>query len=166
MQSVTKTNEKKTYIHYGNDHFDMGIFREKARLQRDNSFLNKPPFGFWASPIGSHYFTWKDWCECENYRTDTFDKSFIFTLKEDARILTVRRNADIIPYLKDSGWLGTKVLDFNILMTEFDGIELIHGTNYEQLHLLPGYFNSWDVDSIVVWNPYIIVPVNKNKEVA
>lgn len=166
MQSVNKTNEKKTYIHYGNDHFDMDIFTEKARLKRDNNFLNKPPFGFWASPIDSHYFTWKDWCESENFRTDRFDKSFIFALREDARILTVRRNADIIPYLKDSGWLGTKVLDFNVLMTKFDGIELIHGDNYNELHLSPGYFYSWDADSIVVWNPYIIVPVDKNKEVA
>ena len=56
---------QKSYIHYGNDHFDMNLFNEKKNNPRDNQFLNKPPFGFWASPFGDEYYGWKEWCEGE-----------------------------------------------------------------------------------------------------
>ena len=57
---------RKQYIHYGNNHFNIDIFKEKAANPRDNSFMNKPPFGLWASPVGSDYWTWRDWCESED----------------------------------------------------------------------------------------------------
>lgn len=153
---------RKQYIHYGNDHFDIDIFKEKQSNGFDNSLLciNKPPYGFWASPIGSDYWTWREWCENENYHTERLEKLFKFTLTKNARILTVKSREDIFPYLINSNILERKILDFSTIMTSFDGIELIHGhdgKNFMDLHY--NEFYSWDVDSIVIWNPYIIVPM-------
>ena len=39
-------------------------------------------------------------------------------------------------------------------MLEFDGMVLIHGKHYCELH--SNGFGTWDVDSICVWNPDII----------
>lgn len=155
---------QKSYIHYGNDHFDMNLFNEKKNNPRDNQFLNKPPFGFWASPFGDEYYGWKEWCEGEKWHTDTLKKSFIFTLRPDAKILTVTCNSDIEPYLKRDPvfrYTNRYCVDFEKLMYKFDAMELIHGDNFEELHMIPGYFNNWDVDSIVIWNPFVILSVNK-----
>lgn len=159
---------RKQYIHYGNDHFDIDIFNEKKANPRDNSFMNKPPYGFWASPVGSDYWTWREWCESEDWHTERLDISFEFTLTKKAKILTVRSREDIFPYLIESITLCKKpVLDFNRIMAEYDGMEIIHGhngKNFMDLHY--NEFYSWDVDSIVIWNPYIIVPMNKVRKEA
>lgn len=155
---------RKQYIHYGNSCFDLDIFNEKKANPRDNSFMNKPPYGFWASPVGSDYWTWRDWCESEDYHTDRLDTSFKFTLTKKARILTVRSREDIIPYLVENIMLSRCVLDFNKIMSEYDGMELIHGNLYNAFHY--NEFYTWDADSIVIWNPYIIVPMNKARKEA
>lgn len=160
---------RKQYIHYGSSCFNLDIFKEKAANPRDNSFMNKPPYGFWASPVGSDYWTWRDWCESEDWHTDRLEKSFKFTLTKKAKILTVRKREDIFHYLIESSTLCKKpILDFNRIMSEYDGMELIHGhdgKNYMDLHY--NEFYAWDVDSIVIWNPYIIVPNSKaGKEAA
>lgn len=149
---------RKQYIHYGSSCFDLDIFNEKKANPRNNSYLNKPPYGFWASPVGSDYWTWRDWCESEDYHTDRLDKSFKFTLTKKARILTVRSREDIFPYLIPKKYFSYK-LDFYRIMKDYDGMELIHGNRYLELH--DNEFYTWDVDSIVIWNPYIIVPMNK-----
>ena len=125
-----------------------------------NMAINKPDFGLWGSPVDCK-FGWKDWCESEDFRTDTLDRYFVFKVKDGARIFIVRKNNDVsdylyTPYLYSSA--GTYI-DFNKIMKEYDGIELIHGYNYWDLHY--GYFYSWDVDSIVVWNPDVIEVVDK-----
>jgi hypothetical protein len=155
---------RKQYIHYGSSCFDINIFKEKATNPRDKSFMNKPPYGFWASPVGSDYWTWREWCESEDYCTDRLDASFKFTLTKKARILTVRKREDIFPYLIPIAHFGGYKLDFNKIMKDYDGMELIHGNRYLELH--DNEFYAWDVDSIVIWNPYIIVPMNKVRKEA
>ena len=82
--------------------------------------------------------------------------------------MTVKSREDIFPYLINISILERKIIDFNTIMTSFDGMELIHGhdgKNFMDLHY--NEFYAWDVDSIVIWNPYIIVPMNKvGKEAA
>ena len=151
---------RKQYIHYGNNRFDIDIFKEKQSNAIDNSCLNKPPYGFWASPVGSDYWTWREWCESEDWHTDRLDTYFKFTLTKKARILTVRKREDIFPYLVKNTRLSGCVLDFDKIMSKYDGMELIHGKRYNELHY--NEFYSWDVDSIVIWNPYIIVPMSSS----
>lgn len=151
--------QRQSYIHYGNDHFDMDVFNAR-KIAYENKLsamaINKPPFGFWACRTDDE-FGWKYWCECEDFHTDRLDKSFVFTLSESARILTIRSHDDIEPFLTENPfWSISKVIDFEKIMFRYDALELIHGDNYTCLH--DGLFYSWDVDSIVIWNPYIIEP--------
>ena len=145
---------KKEYIHYGASHFSKEKFAEVKAKNHNWSWANKPDFGFWASPVETHW-GWKDWCEGNDFRLDSFDKSFKFRLKNGSRILKVRMNADIAPffYRKRDSWCEYGI-KFHEIMKKYDGMELIHGDHYGELHY--GVFNTWDCDSIVIWNPNII----------
>ena len=60
------------------------------------------------------------------------------------------------------------IIDIMRVYEEYDAMELIHGDNYELFHsgfIVPntedeekvaGMFNTWDADSICIWNPEII----------
>ena len=80
--------ESKTYIHYGTDEFDPILFK-KAR-NGDNWFglavKPMPGTGFWGSPLGARY-SWKNWCEDQEFNTDTLDKWVIFRVKHPEKIL-------------------------------------------------------------------------------
>lgn len=162
----------KVYIHYGSNKFDVKKFVPMTANECDNSgnsFLNKPPHGtcIWASPVDTH-FGWKEWCENEEYAMDKLNTSFTFTLKPNARILLVKLCSDVDKYLtnlpdlpyksysfRPEALLMFKYVDFVKMAKDYDGMELCHDDNYGDLHY--GLFYSWDCDSIVIWNPYIIV---------
>ena len=146
----------RKYVHYGNDHFDLDKFKEKINLGRDNYYLNKPPYGLWGSPVCTD-LSWRDWCEGEEFHLDSLNSHFIFSVKDTAKILTVKKDKDIWKYLKQYPKMHSSYLDFNVIMKEYDGMELIHADNYWELHTNPGRFNMWDVDSIVIWNPNVII---------
>lgn len=151
------------YIHYGCDHFDFDrLNKQYLEVINDfcnqNNFLNKPPIGLWASPVNCHR-TWKDWCEAEDFHTDSLNKSFTFSLTDNAKVLMVRSIDDVNAYIKYGDLFSTmdmKYVDFEKIMRRFDAMELCHDDNYMELHSYPGMFNSWDVDSIVVWNPRVV----------
>ena len=152
----------KKYVHYGNDHFDLDKFKEKIDLRLDNYYLNKPPYGLWGSPVNAE-FSWRDWCEGEEFHLDSLNSHFIFSVKDAAKILTVKKDKDIWKYLKHYPKMYSSYLDFNVIMREYDGMELIHADNYWELHTKPGRFNTWDVDSVVIWNPNVIVELKGEK---
>lgn len=147
------------YIHYGDSNFDPGLCTRDV-----HSHHAKPNKGIWASPVDAE-FGWKDWCESEQWCPKGFNwkKSFIFTLTEEAKILYIHTEDDILDYIiKDpDDWniFNTKTsvsdsLNLEKLYNEFDGMELFMSENYVSLHY--SIFNSWDCDSIVVWNPKVI----------
>lgn len=148
----------KLYIHYGSNQLFKEKVTEMKREPGSNMAINKPDFGLWGSPVDCE-FGWKEWCESEDFHTDTLDSHFIFRVKEDANIFTVRRDIDVSAYLCSPYLTPLTCIDFNKIMKEYDGMELIHGDNYSSLHY--SYFYSWDVDSIVVWNPDVIEVVDK-----
>lgn len=151
------------YIHYGCDHFDFDrLNKQYLEVMNDfcnqNNFLNKPPIGLWASPVNCH-LAWKDWCEAEDFHTDRLDKSFTFSLTNDAKVLMVESTDDVNAYIKSDDLFSAmhiKYVDFEKIMRHYDAMELCHDDNYMELHSYPGMFNSWDVDSIVVWNPKVV----------
>lgn len=151
------------YIHYGCDHFDFDRLNKQYlevmnNFYNQSMFLNKPPIGLWASPVNGH-LTWKDWCEAEEFHTDRLDKSFTFTLTDSAKVLMVRSMNDVNAYIKHGdlfSTMDTKFVNFEKIMRHYDAMELCHDDNYMELHSYPGMFNSWDVDSIVVWNPRVV----------
>ena len=160
---------KMQFIHYGNTKL------EPIRISKlDNSYLNKPNIGLWASPIGEEYYTWKEWCEAEDFRKCDDDNSFKFHLSDKANILIID-HPDVLLQLKQRQLLIGKpesslnvVLDYDKIISNklYDGVLLIHGNYYNLFHsgckLNNTYINkyidfySWDCDSIVIWNTDII----------
>lgn len=148
----------KLYIHYGHRNFSKERVTKMRNGPGGNIAINKPDFGLWGSPVDCK-FGWKDWCESEDFRTDTLDRYFVFKIKDGSKIFTVRNKDDVSDYLYTPHLYMLEYIDFDKIMKEYDGMELIHGDNYMDLHY--GYFYSWDVDSIVVWNPDVIEVVRK-----
>ena len=152
----------KQYIHYGASMLD----KSKVLEIKDWAIRSKPNKGLWASPVNADW-GWKDWCESNDFRMDTFSESFRFRVDKKAKILRVRCEEDILPFVIFDehviyrGMLGCKTdicdsLNREKLYERFDGIELFISDNY---YMHDGIFNSWDCDSIVVWNPKVILPI-------
>ena len=104
----------KTYIHYGTiktkpHHKSNGdgigelcvsLVEVPAKFDktlfnpiRNDNFV-KPIGGYWASPVDADW-SWKDWCESEQYRVCDEKNSFKFTLKEDARVLHIKHHSEL-----------------------------------------------------------------------
>jgi hypothetical protein len=86
--------------------------------------------------------------------------SFAFTVDQD-KILQVTTMFDIAPYIKaqplgDSG-LSYDVIDFDKIKGDgYSGVELCNACG---LHY--GVFSTWDVDSIVIWDPNCVHEIPK-----
>lgn len=150
----------KEYIHYGSDKLCPEL------IVPGHSFNPTKPNGLWASPVNSGW-GWKEWCESEQWSPENFDwrKHFRFHLAEASKILEIHKEVDILPYLEpkfitEKNCFGLKTdctdrLNISKLTIEFDGMEVFMSENWEELHY--SIFYSWDCDSLVVWNPDVIV---------
>lgn len=142
---------RKTWIHYGTDTFSA----EKVKENSKRLFSNKPN-GLWASPTDRKALKWKDFCLGENFHTDRLEKSFKFRVSNKANLLWVHELKDAEKYIikeKYHNYHFSK-LDVEKIMNKYDGMVLIHGKHYWELHETAFY--TWDVDSICVWNPDVI----------
>ena len=139
---------KTVYIHYGDDRF------HDPRPIKNREYFTKPCGGLWASRKYGES-TWKDWCFSEDFRVDTFDRSFEFTLKDDARVLELSDvdQFDNLPILskEENGRCGpTYFLNFEELAKQYDAIEV---TNIGNLYFT---LYGWDCNSILIMNPDIV----------
>lgn len=134
------------------------------------------PNGLWASPKKPHkkVYTWKQWCENENFNLEKLNRFFDFRLKKGTKILRIHNLSDIIPYLKETedyqeysklfpslvaaDPTRRKKLDMEKIHTNFDGMEVYMGQNWCELHD-SDMFYPWDVDSLVIWNLNRVIPV-------
>ena len=141
----------KTYIHYGSPKFS------KRKFKKIKNDWSKPNGGLWASPTNTD-FGWRDWCESQQFRKCEAWNSFRFRLKEKAKVLTVTKVEDVNDYIIKDQFCYSRFnanLDFEKMIKDgYDAIELIHGDNYRELHF--SLFNSWDCDSICIFNPKIM----------
>ena len=141
----------KEYVHYGDDTF------RKDKVQQHTGrfgFGNKPDFGLWASPVKPEYRGWADWCVNEEFMIDKLDDYFKFTLTPEAKILEVRKPSDLNGYvsLDNREPIPQTNINFNSIIDDgYDGVELY--LNRE----LYWYLYGWDCDSIVIFNPDVIV---------
>lgn len=147
----------ETYIHYGHGKFSRKKLIDDTALCNKYCHRDDKPCGLWASPVGARY-GWKDWCEEENFHTNRLKKSFKFRLKDGARILHVHSLADAKKYLvvKDKFYYAY-ALNLKKIYANFDGMELHLSDDWSMRN--NNVFNGWDVDSICVWNPDIIINV-------
>lgn len=155
----------KLYIHYGNNTFNTNIF---SPISNSSFTWNKPyPYtGFWASPLFSKasLFTF---CG-ENGMKDKLDGSFIFTITEKSNILKIKNSVDldefkksnyIIPLSESSSILYPNVIgiDFEKMICDgYDGIEV-----FWRKHAIKSAFWGWDCDTLLIFNPEIIVELEK-----
>ena len=143
----------KVYIHYGSDMYDPGRMREKPW-----PFKDKPTYGLWGCDINEPY-GWKEWSEDNDFHTDRLSKSFKFKLRENTRLLEVHKIKDICKYTYYDDYLESWCLNFQELSKDFDALELFIDDDYNRLHY-SSIFWSWDINSIVVWNPDSIIQVD------
>lgn len=140
---------KLVYIHYGDD-----TFRTPDPIQ-NSKYRNKPRGGLWASRKDAEY-GWKDWCIAEEFRLDTFDRSFKFQLKDGARVLILseKEQLDVLPNLNDfhskNDPYADCCLDFEKLSRDWDAIELTNCWKFQWA------LYGWDCDSIIIMNPDIV----------
>ena len=153
------------YIHYGS--------KELHEIQpiKNQEYFTKPKGGLWASPVNAE-FGWKEWCERENFRTNTEDNSFKFRVKDDSKIIHIRDKKDLdnLPKQKDRLGFGESpasmvYLDFEKISQNYDGIEL--HLSEEKLQSIDDYCNGlyfrlygWDCDSILIFTDKAIEVVS------
>ena len=138
------------YIHYGATAFEPGKFKP---IQ--NWGWIKPKGGLWASPTDTEN-GWRDWCHMEQFRVCNDDNSFSFTLSEEARVLHLRRVADVdeLPLDPSVNMAMLRAFDFEALRAQgCDAIEI----HISECPALYSAMYGWDMDSILIMNPDVIV---------
>ena len=143
-----------TYVHYGHRYFDANLFEP---IQNTRVFT-KPTGGIWASRTDAK-FGWKDWCkDTDGFFVCDDDFSFVFSLKEDAKILEVHSHKDFLCIYEKYGRKEVlfptcfQLLDFELLHKDYDAIEYFLSDDRRLYHDMYG----WDCDSILIMNPEII----------
>ena len=140
--------DKQVYIHYGDYYF------RTPQPIKNLEYFTKPRGGLWASRKNGE-LTWRDWCEAEEFRLDSLNESFEFTLKDDARILTLNDEEQLtdLPVLfreRYASDYSSIYLDFEKLKEQYDAIEVTNISNlYWKLY-------GWDCNSILIMNPDIV----------
>lgn len=139
---------KLEYIHMGHSDFDK--FRFKP-ISNSRDWV-KPYGGLWASPETAPY-GWETWVKDNNFTFD-LSKWFIFTLKDDAKVLEITNASQLndlpkAPCTLSPHWV---VLDFEEISKSYDAMQVMISSDQQLYWDLYG----WDCDTILVFNPDII----------
>lgn len=149
----------KEYIHYGCTEFRKELFNSV----RNRKFI-KPNGGFWASPLDSER-SWESWCISNEMNSWLNGGSFTFTLTDDAKVYHIYSIADLYELPRNK----TAVALFNEYYIDFEacvrsGIDAIELHLSEERDNHDGFMKGlywelygWDVDSLLIFNPDIIV---------
>ena len=143
---------KQTYIHYGMNAFIPEIFVPIQNLP----MRNKPQGGLWASRIDAE-FGWRDWCKETGFCLEHLNRSFEFTISDDANKIEIHSVLDLqkLPQQKKPNRMFENwfMPDFESLLAQkCDAIELFLSDDHELYFKLYG----WDCDCILVMNPNVI----------
>lgn len=147
----------KRYIHYNSDAYDKERLKRALTKERLYQRLHKP-HGLWASPVNTE-IGWKEWCEDEDFHIDRLEKNFEFTLSPEAKVLTINKLEDAADFLlvESMGrYMALYRLNHSLIYSRYDAMEVCMSSDYMRLHD-NNVFYGWDVDSICVWNPDIII---------
>ena len=74
--------------------------KEKFNRIRNCGFLNKPEGGLWCSPVKCEY-SWRRWCENEDFHTERLSTYTRFRLKEGSKIYEIRTLEDWDKLIKE-----------------------------------------------------------------
>ena len=151
------------FISFGTSKYEKDKFKN---VDVKNSFTllrNKPTGGLWASPLKSKY-GWADFCNSENFRLKTLAEHFIFKIDENAKIYIIDNEKDLKKISFVKGQFGNYSIDFQLLMDSgFDGIYVTYNAVSQLRHDFDNIngLDSWDVESICIFNPNIIIPIDE-----
>lgn len=144
-------SEPKKYIHYGSSDFHPEWFNLIK-----NTIWNKPYGGLWSSPYPAPYIDWKQWCIDNEFNGHT-SQAFIFSLTKTSKILTLGDLHSVMKFKQSKYCIknhyGLNIIDFESMVEDgFDGMEVLMDSwdTYMAMY-------SWDVDSLLVFNPEIIL---------
>lgn len=153
--------ETKEYIHYGDSHFKKKLWKPiKTKL-----FRNKPTGGLWASAIDAEW-GWRDWSMVNDFNTENLKESFCFTLSKSANVFHIYSKTDLknIP-MQTLLPKSMAFPDFEELMKQgYDAVEL-HLSEDKATNEFDSLYWSlygWDCDSILIFNPDIIIEKENN----
>lgn len=143
---------KNKYKHYGHTSFDKSAFEPIKNIP----MLTKPNGGFWACKDDAEA-SWKEYCDEATTISIDENNFFCFVLSDDAKVLKIDSYEILegLPQFKNSlrsvsQWV---FLDFEKLSLEYDAIEVLISEDHAIYDALYG----WDVDSILIMNPDIII---------
>lgn len=166
LRNVCRNNG--VYIHFGSKVFDINGFKP-IKNQKYITFKPDPESGLWGSLVGSTY-GWYDLCKefgFDDFRWD-FNNSFIFKLKDDARVAHLYTDDDLfsLPERENSPFCdyGWYAIDYEESCKLYDAIQLHINSvsSLEYLFSAAGYLYDWDCESIFVMNPDVIEPLEHN----
>lgn len=158
--------EKEVYRHFGNDKFIYPYFTPIT----NNEWGNKPHGGLYACPTKDVDISWESWCRSEDFRVEALNKHFDFTLKDNARVLTIKDIKDLekLPRFREDNpgsALFSMGIDFEKLSKDYDALMVwiyrSSDISEDELSWDGIYYRlyGWDVDSLLVMNPDIIEEV-------
>lgn len=134
-------------------------FKPLTRERHSHRFLNKPSGGIWGSPVSSEW-GWKDWCESEGFNLGTFGVYTKWKVRPGKKILVIDSGEDLAQSMDLYGEYKGYFWNLNfwrILRAGYAGMMLTRKGNRE-CHCGIEYrdtqidLNSWDCESIVVWD--------------
>ena len=131
--------------------------------QKDLSWQAKPN-GLWFSVEITERFpnnyNWKEWCEANSYRIASLDVSYEIILKEDANILHLKTEQEILEFTKeyplktrdwDAEW-DTYQLEWDEVKKKYQGIIISPYQWNCRLALETCWYYGWDCSSGCIWN--------------
>jgi hypothetical protein len=159
------TVRDKVFISYGTDKFDLSKIKPVKVDSVWGQIHNKPEGGLWASPVGSN-FGWADFCNRDAFHLKTLNKHFIFKLKSNAKICIIDTIDDLIKHSCFNKYIEQYVLDIRNIVKEYDGIYLTYNAatklRYGDDERRIRGVDSWDVESICIFNPEVIEVIDEN----
>lgn len=159
---------ERVYVHYQRDNsklpvqFDPKLMDTKLDRLSLRAWSEKPSprtFGLWASYIHAE-FGWKEWATGEDFTSCLPEQATYFKFRPDAKIIFVDsvEKFEKLPMidLEDRlSILSDKGLDWETITKVADGLEIIFSKDWAGLR---DKLYTWDCDSIITWNPYMITP--------
>lgn len=148
----------KVYIHYGATSFDIDKFIEP---QYSSEWDFKPVNGLWASEDtdDEEVYTWRQWCENENFCLHRLNYYFRFKLSENAKPFIIK-DKEVIEsqfiYNRSDSFIGKHRIRFKELLK--------HGYTHIEFHengWTHWHFYAWDCDCILIIDPSIIIPLKE-----
>ena len=139
----------------------------------ESFYRQKPTGGFWTSSYReeSQDSDWVDWCRGENFSDPDTMNWWLLTPHADCKLYTIRSLKGFNRCLMEYGspvplaqeypsFAAKRVIDFERLALEYDGLHLTERGNQETHLSYPNNLNAWDAES-TLWFRWRFTQIEK-----